>query len=207
MSVRQVIALAALYVLLPDARAADLPRVRDVERQPLAAQVDRLVEAMDLLGSPLSAGLQKFIAAAKDKADAAAVQEIQSALDGQCLAGVRITGPDKVEILPGQARPQVAEQGWRVFLVKVYNPTGVKGVELRADSPNALPLFTPSSNKPDPTVTPLGEVGKRFLELSMYNGQPLVKDLSGLELEYRLLQVYCRDAGRKEAQLGFSLWR
>ena len=40
----------------------------------------------------------------------------------------------------------------------------------------------------------------------MHNGQPLVRDLSGLELEYRILQVYCRDPGRKEAVLGFSLW-
>jgi hypothetical protein len=31
--------------------------------------------------------------------------------------------------------------------------------------------------------------------------------LSGLELEYRILQVYCRDAGRKEANIGFNLVR
>jgi hypothetical protein len=52
----------------------------------------------------------------------------------------------------------------------------------------------------------VGEVNKRFLELMMFNTQPLVRELSGLELEYRILQVYCRDAGRKEASLGFSLW-
>ena len=33
------------------------------------------------------------------------------------------------------------------------------------------------------------------------------RDLSGLEVEYRIVQIYCRDAGRKEAELGFSLWK
>jgi hypothetical protein len=36
-------------------RAADLPKVSGVEAQPLAAQVRRVVEALDLLGQPLVA--------------------------------------------------------------------------------------------------------------------------------------------------------
>src|SRR5207245_8946788 len=46
-----------------------------------------------------------------------------------------------------------------------------------------------------------------FLELMTYGSQPLLRELSGLDLEYRIVQIYCRDAGRKEALLGFSLWR
>jgi hypothetical protein len=64
-----------------------------------------------------------------------------------------------------------------------------------------------STSASAPKVVSVGEVGKRFLDLMMYGSQPLVRELAGLELEYRLLQVYCRDAGRKEAELGFSLWR
>src|SRR5262249_26843557 len=100
-----------------------------------------------------------------------------------------------------------AEQGWRVFLVKVENPTGLDGVELRVESPNSLPLTVRSTNRPDPKVVSVGEVGKRFLELLIMRSQPLLRDLSGLELEYRVLQIYCRDAGRKEMQLGFELYR
>src|SRR5262249_13965124 len=59
--------------------------------------------------------------------------------------------------------------------------------------------------RPEPTVLPLEEVRKRFLDLKMFNSNPLTRDLSGLELEYRILQVSCRDAGRKEGSLGFSL--
>ena len=41
----------------------------------------------------------------------------------------------------------------------------------------------------------------------MFNNQPLVRDLSGLEVEYPIIQIYCRDGGRKEASLSFGLWR
>src|SRR5690606_26972144 len=67
------------------------------------------------------------------------------------------------------------------------------------------PLTTRSTANPAPKVISVGEVGRRFLELAMFDSQPLVRHLSGLELEYRILQVYSRDAGRKEAELGFSL--
>ncbi|MBY0526936.1 MAG: CehA/McbA family metallohydrolase [Gemmataceae bacterium] len=185
--------------------AAELPKVKNVELQPLAAQAKRIVEALDLLGSPLPDADKKALASAKD------VNAIQTVLDKHCLAGVRVPGSsDKklsLEVAAGPAAADLAEQGWRVFLVKVHNVGSREHVELRPESPNAAPLFYRSTSKPDPTVIPIGEVGKRFLELSMFNAQPLVRDLAGLELEYRILQIYCRDPGRKEATLGFSLWR
>jgi hypothetical protein len=182
--------------------AADLPTVKKVEFQPLAAQAKRVAEALDLLGSPLSDADKKALTAAKT------VEEIQAVLDKHCLAGVKIAKDGdklKLDTVAGPAAPELAEQGWRVFLIKVENPAGLDKLELRPESANALPLFSRSSGKPDPTVVSVGEVGKRFLELGMFNTQPLVRDLSGLEVEYRVLQVYCRDAGRKEATLGFSV--
>jgi len=185
--------------------SADLPKVSKVELQPLAAQAKRIVETLDLLGSPLPEADKKTLESAKD------VAAIQAVLDRHCLAGVRL--PDKLDgktelkVQEGPARPDLAEQGWRVFLIKVENPGGLKDIELRPDSPNAAPLTRRSTSKPDPTVVPASEIAKRFLELESFNAQPLVRDLSGLELEYRVLQVYCRDPGRKEATLGFTLWR
>jgi hypothetical protein len=205
------LSLTALFLIAFPLTAADLPKVTKVERQPLQAQVKRLIEALDLLGSPLPDADRKALDAAfADKDNGKAVEAIQSVLDKHCLAGVHIgkqEGKVELKVESGPAKPELAEQGWRVFVVKVENPGGVDKLELRPDSPNAAPLFTRSSNKPDPTVISVGEVAKRFLELASYAGQPLVRDLSGLELEYRLLQVYCRDAGRKEATLGFGLYR
>jgi hypothetical protein len=186
--------------------AAELPKVVKVELQPLAAQVHRLVEALDHLGAPLpEADKQALQRASHDKVRG--VETIQAVLDPHCLAGVRIEASNKLETQPGSAKPELAEQGWCVFLVKLYNTPGLANVELEADSPNAQPMQRRSTSAQAPKVVSAGEVGKRFLDLMMYGNQPLVRNLSGLELEYRILQIYCRDAGRKEALLGFSLWR
>jgi hypothetical protein len=199
-----LIGVLGCLLLPPNGRAADLPRVTKVELQPLSAQAKRLVEALDFLGEPLSDAEKKALDSPSN------VGAIQDVLDKHCLAGVRLTSKDGkplVETLEGPAKPELAEQGWRVFLVKVLNPGGVDKLELKADSANSQPLTRRSTSAPDPKVVSVGEVGKRFLDLDTYNSQPLVRDLSGLEVEYRIVQVYCRDAGRKEATLGFSLWR
>jgi hypothetical protein len=200
--------------LAAPAAAADLPKVGKVDLQPLAAQARRVADALALLGAPLpEADRQALQAAAGETDPAKGVTAIQAVLDKHCLAGVQVRKPAKEGEAPvvaaqaGPAKPELAEQGWRVFLVKVHNEAGLDNVELRADSPNAMPLTKRSSGAPDPRVVSVGEVGKRFLDLMTFTGQPLVRHLSGLEVEYRIVQIYCRDAGRKEAVLGFGLWR
>src|SRR6185369_11630905 len=96
-------------------------------------------------------------------------------------------------------------QGWRIFLVKVHNEAGVTA-NLRATSPNAAVLYRRSSGSADPPVSikPV-DVGDRWIDLEMYNKQPLNADLSGLPVEYRLLQIYSRDVGRREAKLIFDV--
>lgn len=186
--------------------SAQLATVK-VERQPLEAQIKRLVSALDLLGEPLSPDERKELDAALALKDAAqAIDAIQTVLDRHCLFGIKIAD-QKITVQAGPVKPELAEQGWRVFLVKVDNTDQIDNLELRADSPNALPLTTRSTASPAPKVISVGEVGKRFLDLMMYGNQPLVRDLSGLALEYRLVQIYSRDAGRKEAEVGFSLWK
>jgi hypothetical protein len=185
--------------------AEELPKVK-VERQPLAAQARRVSEALALLGEPLSDAERRAIDEAAAVAEEnKAIDTIQTVLDKHCLAGVHITNDQKLETRAGPAKAQLAEQGWRVFLVKVHNEPGLANVELTVSSPNALPLTKHSTGKADPKVLSVGEVGKRFLDVMMFRSQPLVRELSGLELEYRIVQIYCRDSGRKEATLQFHL--
>jgi hypothetical protein len=202
--------LAALYCLLVAATTAraDLPAVNRVELQPLAAQAKRLAEALELVGSPLPASeLEALRTASADADSARGVAAIQEILDKHCLAGVRVDSRKEIVASPGAAPAELAEQGWRVFVVKVDNAAGIDDLELHAVSPNSLPLSRTSTNKPDPKVLPFAEVEKRFLDLMMFSRQPLLPKLSGLELEYRLLQVYCRGSGRKQARLAFALWK
>jgi hypothetical protein len=201
--------ISLLLLLSPPGHlaAADLPRVTAVELQPLTAQVHRLVEALDFLGAPLPE-TDKQVLRAASSAKGSGTDLIQAVLDKHCLVGVRILpGKSKVALrtLRGAAKPELAERGWRVFLIKVYNEAGLAHVKLKVTSPNGEPMVRRATNLPDPKVVSVGEVGQRFLELSMYDSQPLLPCLSGLELEYRILLIYCRDAGRKEALLGFHL--
>ena len=39
----------------------------------------------------------------------------------------------------------------------------------------------------------------------MFRDRPLKPTLSGLALEYRLLQIYSRDAGQREAKISFNV--
>jgi hypothetical protein len=195
-----------ILFLVGQLRASDMPQVTSVELQPLTAQVHRLDQALDYLGAPLPESDKQLLRTVQHDS-ARGVVLIQKVLDKHCLAAVRILPHDKLELLRGPAKPELAEQGWRVFLVKVINEPSVGSVELQATSPNAQSMHRPSTSAPAPQVVSTGEIARRFLDLSMYGGQPLLRDLSGLGLEYRILQVYCRDPGRKEAQFGFRLWR
>src|SRR3954447_17898095 len=176
---------------------AALPTVRGVEAQPLKAQAKRVAEALESLGEPLS----KEQAAALDKAIATAdpdeaVEAIQKVLDPRCLVGVNINPESRVKVARGPAPAQLVEQGWRVFLVKVHNEGGVTA-ELKATSPNAAPLYTRSSGSPDPRATVKPEdVPNRWMDIQVFNSQPLVARLSGLALEYRIVQIYSRDKGK-----------
>jgi hypothetical protein len=174
----------------------ELPLVSKVEFQPLAAQVTRVLQALDLVGEPLAsadaAELKKLIE--RSSGGAKEVEAIQRILDKHCLVGVNINPESRVKVQQGQAKAELVEQGWRAFLVKVHNEAGVTAV-LAVDSPNAGPL---------PNV-PAGVGARRWIDIAMFNKQPLKVHLSGLDLEYRVLQLYSKDPGKREAKLMFDV--
>ncbi len=200
MRVTALSAIAGLLCAAPAAAAPALPIVQNVELQPLAAQVNRLIEAMDYTGSPLLASTKSALHAAMAKSDAAEAGEgIQKLLDPLCLVGVNINPESRVKVAPGPAKPELIEQGWRQFLVKVHNEAGVTA-ELRAESPKAGRVYRRDGEK-----APLGANRDLWFDFDLFNSQPLKRELSGLKLEYRLLQLFSRDAGQREAKLAFNV--
>ncbi len=169
----------------------DLPLVRYVEVQPLLAQVQRVIAATEYLGSPLPSDDQRALGAPA-RPDAAEV--VQRVLDRHCLLGMTIHPGAPPFVALGPAKPELVQGGWRQFLVKVHNAAGVEA-SLRAASPQARPL---AGAGPD-------EVAPRWLDLMTFDRQPLAQSLSGLALEYRILQLYSRDAGSRGADLTFEL--
>src|SRR5260370_15724456 len=163
--------------------------VRGGARQMLAGQLSRLLEAIQFRGEPLPAE-----ETAQLKQPGTTPAEIQKILDRHCLVGVEINPESRVKVQEGPAKAELIEQGWRTFLVKVMNQAGITPV-LAADSPNAGMLAGSEEWK----------VSRRWLDIRMFDKQPLRPPLSGLEVEYRILQLYSRDAGKREARLEFNV--
>ena len=186
--------------------ADELDRVAGIEFQPLAAATQRLIEALDYLGSPLSENdLAAIEVALMSEDHEQAIADIQGILDAYCLVGVNINPESRVKVKEGPVNKALMQQGWRTFLVKVHNEAGVTA-PLAAESENAAPLYKRSTGSPDPeTTVPKSEITHRFLEIHVYSDPPLKASLSGLELEYRIVQLYSRDAGKREAMLGFNV--
>jgi hypothetical protein len=180
---RLIIALAALTC-----SAEELPLVTGVEFQPLAAQISRVMQTLEMLGEPLPA------ADASQLKEAKTIEQIQRVLDKHCLAGVEINPESRVKVQQGEAKAVLVEQGWRAFLIKVHNQAGVTAV-LAVDSPNTGPL--PNA--------PANASRMRWMDLQMANKQPMKAHLSGLDLEYRILQIYAKEAGKREGKLTFDV--
>ena len=173
---------------------AALPPVHHVELQPLAAQAARIQDALDYLGAPLSPVERSQLAEAAKSTDAArGTAQIQAVLDRRCLFGVTINPAMRLNVYRGPAAAELVEQGWRVFLVKVDNRAGTNTI-LQVTSPNAQRLHNADASA----------IPARWLEVGMFGAQPLLPNLSGLQLEYRVIQLYSRDAGRRSGQFAFS---
>lgn len=107
-------------------------------------------------------------------------------------------------------KKELIQQGWRHFcFIKVHNEAGVTA-PLVPESVNLQPVYARGKGPRERPMTDQklvqpGDVPDRFLDASMFGSQPLKPTLSGLELEYRIIQLYSRDLGKREAQLGFHV--
>ena len=174
--------------------------------QPLALNVRQIESALSYLGSPLSAADQRRINDALAGTDeGAAVRTIEATLDKRALVTVEINAESRVTLAPGQAKPELLESGTRVFLVKVVNHAGVTA-PLAVESPNSGPVYikSDSSAEPPQILTP-EEARERWADISLYDKNPLSPRLSGLSLEYRILEIYSHDRGQRSAKIGFNV--
>ena len=187
---------------------AALPIITDMEPQPFLAQAGRLQEALSFLGSSLSEEDVRQLKALQQKVpDQQTITQIQRILDPYCLAMVSINPEARVKVTRGPAPAKLIQGGWKSFLVKVHNEANITA-ELQVESPNAQFPFqryewNPKDQK-EKSIPP-AQVANRFLELQLYKNRPLLPNLSGLLLEYAVVQLYSKDKGQREAEIGFNV--
>jgi hypothetical protein len=193
----------------PRCRAAATEPVVPVAAQPLAANVSRLVEALDFLGASLPPDVQKSLAEAAQMPDAARLQQV---LDKHALFIVELNPESRVKARRGPARAVLQQGGHTPVIVKVVNLSTVTK-ELRVSSPQAGQVYagmTPLSAKRMQRER-LREVEVKtdntnhFLDLEMVTSPPMTPYLSGLEVEYALALIHSRDAGKREATVAFDV--
>lgn len=191
---RAFLTLIALLAIASSAQA-ELPVVTKVDAQPLTAQAKRVVDALLSVGAPLSKERQEALNKALAlQDDAELIAGVQAVFDPLCLIGININPESRVKVQPGAAKPTLVRAGWTTFLIKVHNEAGVTA-QLRAKSPNAKSLHGAKQE----------ELRDLWMDLAMHNQQPLPKTLTGLEVEYRLISIYSREEGKREAKLQFDV--
>jgi hypothetical protein len=182
------------------------PAPASIPLQPLAQQVRLLEEALAYLGQPLQAtDLRRINEAIANSDEAAAVHQLESILDQYVLVNVDVNPESRVKVEQGAAKAELVEAGTRLFLVKVINNAHVTA-QLNVESPNSGNVYVKSSGNPAPPIqlTPR-DSAERWADISLHRQQPMRPRLSGLALEYAILEIHSRDAGQRSAKISFNV--
>lgn len=165
------------------------------------------MDAAEFLGAPFGEAEKSVLDKCMAANDAEAVARAEELLDARCLFIVSINPEQRVKVARGAAKAELDEGGWREFLVRVDNEAGVTA-PLRVRSPFAKEGYVPGSPKVEPNARPRDPgppaLNARWLDLHLFDSQPVRPPLSGLGVEYRIIQLYSRDAGRREASFSFD---
>lgn len=199
--------MKAQHILLAGFSVAAFSWGAEVEPQPFLAATQRLTEATSFLGSPFSADELAILKAAFAANDASAVAKAQAVLDAHALFHVNITPEQRVKVDRGVAKAVLDESGWRQYLVRVDNEAGVTA-RLAVTSPQGKEAYVKGSPPVAPNAQPKDPgqpaLSARWLDLQMFEAAPMQPTLSGLGVEYRIIQLYSRDAGRRDATFSFD---
>jgi hypothetical protein len=180
----------------------------DVEAQPLAANIDRLAQALEYLGAPLPVDVRAASTRAGRARDARA---LQSLLDPRVLLVVHINPEARVRVTRGPAPALLQQAGYAAVIVKVVNES--RGTpRLRMGSPQSGPVYAGMSalsgermKQPHLRVNEnVDQRTDRFLDVEMFTSAPMTPTLSGLEAEYAVALIYSSEAGRREATITFD---
>lgn len=180
-----------------------------VEAQPLAANIERIDQALEYLGATLPADVRAALKRAGQARDAKALQDL---LDSRVLLGVHINPEARVKVVRGPAAAGLQQGGYTPVLVKVVNESGTIG-RLRIGSPQAGPVYAGMSALSGERMQQqhlrenenLDKRTDRFLELEMFTAAPMTATLSGLQVEYAIALIYSAEAGRREAVISVDV--
>jgi len=187
----------------------------DIPAQPYFASVNRALEALEKLGAPMAPSDAQRIGSLAAQGDSAAVTAAEGILERYTIANLSIESETSARVMLGGAPRTLVEQGWRVFLVRVANSTGLSDSVWFSSG-----WFTPGRMNPTAdsgaqrsnlmdTLNKGPLIEKMWLMAELYGATSIIRDgteipvvpLSGISVEYHLIQLYSRDHGQRRADL------
>jgi len=179
-----------------------------VEPQPYFASVGRVIQGLRSLGAPLAPADAERITRLTAVPSPANVQAAETILARYTLMRVRLNPDGTALTAAGDSSRELVEQGWRAFLIRVENP-GALAVALTSISQAAVPEGSLSrqmaiSREPGLAIGNLdgaADYARRWMGFKFFGSPPLAAALSGLAIEYRIVDIFSRDSGRKSAYL------
>src|SRR6516162_9690686 len=118
----RAVAVIVSITVAPSAISADDLHPVKVEGQPLAANVIRVLQALETLGSPLPKKTVNDLAQAAKERDASQLQRL---LDPHVLLAVSLNPESRVKVQRGPAPALLQQAGFTPVLVKVVNESTV----------------------------------------------------------------------------------
>ena len=204
----QILYLLAIVVLCSNSSFADDVTRREADGQPLAANVKRLLQALDSLGAPLEASRRDDISKAISAEDGVALQTL---LDPVVLFVIEINPELRVKVKRGPGDPVLQQGGYTPVVIKVINDATLAR-SLNISSPQAGAVYGGAAEgillRQAQTELKRNENTnreRRFLDVEMFDHSPMTAKLSGLNVEYALALIHCSEAGAREATIAFDV--
>jgi hypothetical protein len=167
--------------------------VEGAEWKPLRDHCRQLLKGLGALKAPLppqtTRALQSLLDREPEDPEAAAAA-VQKLLDRHCLIGVTINPESRVKATRGPRDAELRLGQETLVLVKVHNDGGITSA-LRVSGRQLVAGDTKQEG--------------RWLEAAVATEAPFGGKLSGRRLEYRVLRLRPREAGKREATFQFDV--
>ncbi len=204
----QFLNVLVIVVLGNNLNFADDVTRREADGQPLAANVKRLLQALDSLGAPLETSRRDDISKAVSAEDGVALQTL---LDPVALFVIEINPELRVKVKRGPGDPVLQQGGYTPVMIKIINDATLAR-SLNISSPQAGAVYGGASEsillRQAQTELKRNENinrERRFLDVEMFDQSPMTAKLSGLNVEYALALIHCSEAGTREATIAFDV--
>lgn len=199
-----------IQILFSTIVSCNLYAQKNAEAQPFIFQSKRLIEALDYLGTPISATDKiSFEKTSTESNDEKSVAAISAILDRYALFSIVINPESRVNVKAGIAKPVMQQNGWSTFLIKVENQAGITAIlkviseQAKRNYDGGEAIYGFGKKDESKTVTKK-DIANRWMDLSLYTKAPMQQALSGLQTEYFIIQLYSRDAGKRVARFSFN---